>query len=170
MPIAIVSDLACPWCFIGKARLETSLQRVEAYYHLGRFEEGFVVLDKIRWPLERKSLLLHWKARYCAKLGRPADAEAFWRECNGLVENPVYLAAFAEFLAAQDRWPEAAEWVDRALLRDPNEKTALRLRAEIRMARLPLRRAGDAAPATASPVQGAMRWTTALIRRAVGRA
>lgn len=157
-------------CEHGKARLETSLQRVEAYYHLGRFEEGFVVLDKIRWPLERKSLLLHWKARYCAQLGRPADAEAFWRECNGLVENPAYLAAFAEFLAAQDRWPEAAEWVDRALLRDPNEKTALRLRAEIRMARLPLRRAGDAAPATASPVQGAMRWTTALIRRAVGRA
>jgi predicted DsbA family dithiol-disulfide isomerase len=25
MPIAIVSDLACPWCFIGKARLETAL-------------------------------------------------------------------------------------------------------------------------------------------------
>ncbi len=25
LPIAIVSDLACPWCFIGKARLETAL-------------------------------------------------------------------------------------------------------------------------------------------------
>ncbi|PZN96024.1 MAG: DsbA family oxidoreductase [Hyphomicrobiales bacterium] len=25
LPIAIVSDLACPWCFIGKARLERAL-------------------------------------------------------------------------------------------------------------------------------------------------
>lgn len=25
MPIAIVSDVVCPWCFIGKARLETAL-------------------------------------------------------------------------------------------------------------------------------------------------
>jgi predicted DsbA family dithiol-disulfide isomerase len=30
LPIAIVSDLACPWCFIGKARLETAL----ANHHL----------------------------------------------------------------------------------------------------------------------------------------
>lgn len=28
MPIAIVSDIACPWCFIGKARLETALARL----------------------------------------------------------------------------------------------------------------------------------------------
>ena len=27
MPIAIVSDVVCPWCFIGKARLETALAR-----------------------------------------------------------------------------------------------------------------------------------------------
>jgi predicted DsbA family dithiol-disulfide isomerase len=27
LPIAIVSDIACPWCFIGKARLETALAR-----------------------------------------------------------------------------------------------------------------------------------------------
>jgi predicted DsbA family dithiol-disulfide isomerase len=26
LPIAIVSDLACPWCFIGKARLERALE------------------------------------------------------------------------------------------------------------------------------------------------
>lgn len=157
-------------CEHGKARLDPSLQRVEAYYHLGRFEEGLVVLDKIRWPLERKSLLLHWKAQYCEKLGRPADAEAFWRECNGLVEIPVYMAAFAEFLAAHDRWPEAAEWVDRTLLLDPNEKTALRLRAEIRKARLPARQTGNTAPATGSPLQSAVRWSTALIRRAIGKA
>jgi predicted DsbA family dithiol-disulfide isomerase len=25
MPLAIVSDIACPWCFIGKTRLETAL-------------------------------------------------------------------------------------------------------------------------------------------------
>ncbi|MDP3239652.1 MAG: GSCFA domain-containing protein, partial [Reyranella sp.] len=157
-------------CEHGKARLDASLQRVEAYYHLGRFEEGLAVLDKIRWPLERKSLLLHWKARYCERLGRPADAEAFWRECNGLVEIPAYMAGFAEFLAAHDRWPEAAEWVDRALLLDPNETTALRLRAEIRRARLPVRRAGTAAPFAERPLQSAVRWSTALIRRAVGKA
>lgn len=27
LPIAIVSDIACPWCFIGKTRLETALAR-----------------------------------------------------------------------------------------------------------------------------------------------
>lgn len=27
LPLAIVSDVACPWCFIGKARLETALER-----------------------------------------------------------------------------------------------------------------------------------------------
>lgn len=27
LPIAIVSDIACPWCFIGKARLEAALAR-----------------------------------------------------------------------------------------------------------------------------------------------
>lgn len=26
LPIAIVSDIVCPWCFIGKARLETALR------------------------------------------------------------------------------------------------------------------------------------------------
>ncbi len=128
------------------------------------------MLDNIRWPLERKSLLLHWKARYCERLGRLADAEAFLRECNGLVENPAYMAAFAEFLAAHDRWPEAAEWVDRALLQNPNERTALRLRAEIRKARLPTRPAGIAAPSAARPFESAVRWSTALIRRAVGKA
>ncbi|TAJ92890.1 MAG: tetratricopeptide repeat protein [Reyranella sp.] len=157
-------------CEHGKAMLDPSLQRVEAYYHLGRFEEGFVVLDRIRWPLERKSLLLHWKARYCERLGRLEDAEAFLRECNGLVENALYMAAFAEFLAKQDRWPEAAEWVDRALLHDPNEKTGLRLRAEIRKARLPSRQAGVATADAATPLERAARWSTALIRRAVGKA
>lgn len=27
LPIAIVSDIVCPWCFIGKARLETALSQ-----------------------------------------------------------------------------------------------------------------------------------------------
>ncbi|CAM5771724.1 DsbA family oxidoreductase [Bosea minatitlanensis] len=27
LPLAIVSDIACPWCFIGKTRLETALER-----------------------------------------------------------------------------------------------------------------------------------------------
>jgi tetratricopeptide (TPR) repeat protein len=153
-------------CEQGKAMLDPSLQRVEAYYHLGRFDEGFVVLDNIRWPLERKSLLLHWKGRYCERLGRLEDAEGFWRECNGLVENPAFMAAFAEFLAAHDRWPEAADWVDKALLNNPNEKTALRLRAEIRRVRLPTRQV----PSAEGPFERAARWSTALIRRAVGKA
>ena len=25
LPLAIVSDIACPWCYIGKTRLETAL-------------------------------------------------------------------------------------------------------------------------------------------------
>ena len=157
-------------CEHGKARLDASLQRVEAYFHLGRLEEGLVVLDKITWPLERKSLLLHWKAQYCERLERPADAEAIWRECNDLVESPAYMAALAEFLATHDRWPEAAEWVDRALLHAPNEKTALRLRTEIRKARLPARHAGHSTPVMGNPLQSAVRWSTALIRRALGKA
>ncbi|WP_428677247.1 hypothetical protein [Reyranella sp.] len=80
------------------------------------------------------------------------------------------MAAFAEFLATHDRWPEAAEWVDRALLHAPNEKTALRLRTEIRKARLPARQAGHSTPVTGSPLHSAVRWSTALIRRAVGKA
>ena len=28
IPVAIVSDIACPWCFIGKARFETALERL----------------------------------------------------------------------------------------------------------------------------------------------
>lgn len=157
-------------CEHGKARLDASLQRVEAYFHLGRLEEGLVVLDKIAWPLERESLLLHWKARYCEKLGRLADAEAHWRKCNDLVENPAYMAAFAEFLAGHDRWPEAAEWVDRALLHAPHQKAALRLRTEIRKAGLPSRQAGKTAPDGGNPIQSAVRWSTALIRRARGKA
>lgn len=27
LPLVIVSDIACPWCFIGKTRLETALER-----------------------------------------------------------------------------------------------------------------------------------------------
>ena len=154
-------------CEHGKARLNASLQRIEAYYHLGRFEEGLVVLDRIKWPLERKSLLLYWKARYCERLGRFADAEESLRECNDLVENPAYMAAFAEFLAARERWPEAAKWVDRALLQNPNEKTALRLRTEIRKAGLPARRAGVSDPSAAHPSGNAAGRSTTLIGRIV---
>lgn len=157
-------------CEHATVRFEASLERVKAYYHLGRFAEGFVILDQLRWPLERRSLLIHWKARYCEKLGRPEDAEAHWRACNGLVESPAYMAGFAEFLAAHDRWAEAAEWVDRALLRAPNETTALRLRTAIRKSHLPMRQAGNATFPSERPIQTAVRWSTALIRRAMGKA
>jgi hypothetical protein len=79
------------------------------------------------------------------------------------------MVGLAEFLAAHDRWPEATEWVDRALLLAPNETAALRLRAGIRKARLPVRQAGNAARSAGRPLQSAVRWSTALIRRAVGK-
>jgi hypothetical protein len=77
------------------------------------------------------------------------------------------MAAFAEFLAARERWPETTEWVDRSLLQNPNEKTALRLRTEIRKAGLPVGRAGFADSSPAHPFGNAARWSTALIGRAV---
>lgn len=141
----------------GRSNLHASLQRIVAYYHLGRYEEGLAVLNSITYALERKALVIHWKARFCERLGRHAEAEAHHRDCNGLVEDLGYMVAFAQFLAARGRWPEAAGWIDRVLLQSPNERTALQLRAEYRRQNLPAR-GGDARPA---------RWSVSSLARAL---
>lgn len=113
-------------------RLNRSLERIVAYYHLQRFEEGLAVLNRTAYDPEKKPLVIYWMARFQERLGRAEEAEALYRECNGLAEQIAYQAAFADFLAAQGRWPEAAEWVDRILVAAPGDKAALRLRTELR--------------------------------------
>ncbi len=113
-------------------RLNGSLQRIIAYYHLNRFDEGLALLDRATYDLVARPLVIYWKARFLEKLGRVDEAETFYRECNQLAEQVAYQAAFADFLAGQERWVEAAEWVDRILVAAPGDKTALRLRTELR--------------------------------------
>jgi tetratricopeptide (TPR) repeat protein len=116
----------------GRARLRSSLERVVAYYHLERFEEGIALLDRISYPLERKSLVFYWKARFCERLGRDSEAEEHFRYANSLFERADFMTGFAEFLAKRERWPEADEWIHRALLLSPDDTTALRLRVDSR--------------------------------------
>ena len=140
-------------------RLNGSLQRIIAYYHLNRFEEGLALLDRTTHDLVSRPLVIYWKARFLEKLGRVDEAETFYRECNQLAEQVAYQSAFADFLAAQGRWAEAAEWVDRILVVSPGDKTALRLRTELRRREIaagPLRQ------------KGARDWFVGLAQR-VGR-
>jgi Flp pilus assembly protein TadD len=112
----------------GINRLQIAEQRIIAYYNLGRYEEGWAVLARMRFPPNRAPLFIYWKARFSERLNRPAEAEAFYRECNGMAENALYMTSFAEFLAAQGRWDEVQVWVDRILLIAPANPDALRLR------------------------------------------
>ncbi len=114
-------------CEHGKARLNASLQRIEAYYHLGRFEEGLVVLDEDQMAPRAQIAAALLEGAILRAAGTICRRRRSLRECNDLVENPAYMAAFAEFLAARERWPEAAEWVDRALLRESQRKDSLAL-------------------------------------------
>lgn len=116
----------------GKVALPVSLQRVIAYYHLGRFEEGSKLLDTLRYAMERKPLILFWKARFYEKLGRMAEAEEHFRQCNGMADDTNYRMGFAAFLAAQDRWSEVPEWIDAVLKIQPNHREALELRTALR--------------------------------------
>lgn len=122
---------------VSKVRLQSSLQRVVAYYHLGRYEEGLALLGKISHPLEQKPLIVYWKGRYCARLGRAGEAEEHFRTCNSLSENVSFMVGFAEFLAEQQRWPEAMALVDAVLLRAPYDRGALALRVAGRKHRVP---------------------------------
>ena len=100
----------------GAHRMPTALQRITAYYELGRYEEGLAVLDTVRFPLERRALILHWKARFNARLGRTETAETLFEQSNAITEDVLYLTAYAAFLSDQERWDEAAGWVNRALI------------------------------------------------------
>jgi tetratricopeptide (TPR) repeat protein len=112
--------------------LRTALMRVTAYYHLGKYEEGLAVLETVRYAVERKPAVLFWKAQFNARLGRLAEAEEFYRQCNGLSEDIGYMVAFGEFLADHDRWEESAQWCDRALALSPFYSPALKLRRRAR--------------------------------------
>jgi tetratricopeptide (TPR) repeat protein len=115
---------------VGKVALPTALQRVIAYYHLGRFEEGLKILETLRYAMERKPLILFWKARFLDKLGRATEAEEHFRQCNGMADDTNYRIGFAAFLAAQGRWEEIQGWIDPVLKSQPNHQEALRLRTE----------------------------------------
>jgi tetratricopeptide (TPR) repeat protein len=145
----------------GKMRLEAAIERAAAYYHLGRFDEGLAVIEHTRAPLERKPLVTFWKARFNERLGRPAEAEECYRFCIRTGENPQFLSGFASFLAAQDRWPEVPEWVDRTLALAPEDKTALGLRVELRRRGLP-----TASSNGAGRLDGLSRWSAGLVRLA----
>lgn len=152
---------------LGRTSLHASLQRVVAYYHLGRFEEGLALLNSITYARERKALVIFWKARFLDKLGRDAEAEAHFRQCNGLVEEVAYMVAFAEFLAARDRWSDTAEWVDRALQYAPNEQAALRLRAQYRQRGLAARGGATGGDRSSNALGRAVRRSTDWVQGAV---
>jgi tetratricopeptide (TPR) repeat protein len=116
----------------GVQHLRTALMRLTAYYRLNRVDEGLAVLKTVRYAFEQKPQVLFWKARFNASAGLRSEAENFYRQCNGLAEDVAYMVAFAEFLAEDDRWEEAAEWIDRALVLAPFHGPALKLRRRAR--------------------------------------
>jgi tetratricopeptide (TPR) repeat protein len=113
----------------GGMRLLAALERVTAYYHLDRLEEGLAILESIKNANERRPTVFYWKARFCEKLGRTEEADQHYRYTNTLVDEVSFKAAYADFLGSQKRWDELAELTDQMLLRSPAEPTALRWRA-----------------------------------------
>lgn len=108
-----------------------SLERVTAYYHLGRFEEGLAVLNDTRRRGNSREVILDWRARFLERLDRYDEAELCFRRCNAIIERPEYMLHFAQFLIARNRQTEAMEWLAKCLLVAPGEREALRLRAEL---------------------------------------
>ena len=143
--------------------LGSALQRAIAYYHLGRDEEGLAVLESVKAPSEQLQHVLYWKARFSARLGRAAEADALFLQCTALEESPHYMAAYAEFLIQQGRLDEAQTWIDRAVLAAPEDPAALQVRAELRALRQPSERAPEEAPGSAAaPDNGT--WAARLWR------
>jgi tetratricopeptide (TPR) repeat protein len=145
---------------LGKLRLRAAMQRIIAYYHLQRYDEGIAVLNGLRQAHAAGVSMVYWKARYLEKLNRPAEAEEFFRRCNTISEQAPFMLGFAEFLAGQKRWAEAVEWVDHALLTAPNNKAALKLRNEIAIHFGP----GQKLPPAPVPERSAMKILRRLVR------
>lgn len=110
---------------------KASIERVMAYHHLGRFEEGLALLDRTKRRAGKRDVFLDWKARLLEGLGRHDEAESHFRECNISFEQPQYMLHFAQFLVARNRPMEAMEWLEKCLLVAPEERKALKLRAEL---------------------------------------
>ena len=152
----------------NRMRLQVSLERAIAYYHLGRLEEGLAVLNAVRHANERRPIVTYWKARVCEKLGRMAEAEEHYNLANTLVDEVHVKLAFAEFLAGQRRWQEVSPLLDQILVRSPLDPTALRLRAELQRS---TGKANDTAVTGSRIVGGlrhAMRRSYALAARVIG--
>lgn len=120
----------------GEMRLLVAIERVVAYYHLDRLDEGLALLESIKNANERRPTVFYWKARYCQKLGRTGEAEAHYRYANTIIDDLAVKVAYAEFLASQQRWDALVELVDKILLKSPSEPTALHLRAELHRRRV----------------------------------
>ena len=152
----------------GKAPLRVSLERAVAYYHLGRLEEGLAVLNAIRFAYSsRTAEVVYWKARFCERLGLTAKAEEFYRYVNARDNTPRFKSAFADFLAAQDRWQEVAVLVDQILIASPMDTTALKLRGELHRRGLQVARGGGGRW-LASRINAAWWQSSTFLRRAVG--
>lgn len=145
---------------MGVMKFQTALERARAYFHLGRYEEGWELLGKVRYALDKGPLILHWKARFLEKLGRFDEAEALHAQCTGMNESPEFMLAFAEFLLERDRNEEAGQWVRRALALAPNDKNALRLLGRLE------RRGGAASPSASS--RSSLQAALAHARRLAG--
>lgn len=116
----------------GKMKLGSALLRAEAYYHLGKYEEGLAALTRLAAVNEGSALVVAlWKARHLEKLQRFDEAELLHQQCNTEVENFKYLVAYAEFLEARGRSDEARRWLGKAIALRPYDPQALRLRAQI---------------------------------------
>lgn len=54
--VDVVSDTVCPWCFIGKRRLETAIRQLQVY----RILLSSVRLLEVRAPRMHVDVPLHW--------------------------------------------------------------------------------------------------------------
>ena len=112
-------------------RLRTTMQRVEAYFHLGRLEEAVALVDGLKFALDAKPTVIFWKARLCERLGRHGEAEDLYRQCNQMSEDTAFMLAYAAFLVARERPEDAVVWIDRVLAITPRDRDALTLRTDL---------------------------------------
>jgi len=113
------------------AGLQASLERIAAYYNLGRFEEGLAILGDNSRRAGKRFVFMDWKARFLERLDQYDEAEALFRRCNSGTEEPLFMLHFAQFLAGRDRPEEALDWLEKCLLLAPHQAEALKLRADL---------------------------------------